>query len=133
VVSAHDGSRSEAVRGELVGGLKAGLSVADAARRAGVAERTVRHWLTRGRREPDGRYASFAAEVDAALSAVPSGPLAEGELREAVARAVREGSVPAMRLAWQMERDAATDAKGGEGDAFDELAERRQRAIADGA
>jgi len=108
------------------------VSLTDAARRVGVAERTVKHWLTRGRREPGSVYAGFLAEVEGARDGAGDvGEMGEGEFREAVARAVREGSVPAMKLMWEMLRadQADPDAKNEKPvdplAEFDQLAQRR--------
>ena len=99
-------SRSlEAVRGELVGALRVGVSLADACRHASVSDRTVRHWIARGRREPGTAYATLAREVDAAReTAGDVGPMDEAELLRVVSRAVRGGSVPAMKLMWEIHR-----------------------------
>lgn len=119
-------------RGEIVGGLKAGLSLAAAARQAGVAPRTAESWCTRGRREPDSAHAEFLAAVEAAREvrvSVPSGPISEAELREVVARQARSGNVQAARLAWDMLRavrqPAQSAAKSDPLVALDELAAAR--------
>ncbi len=44
--------------------LHGGASVAQAAASAGVAENTVRTWIKTGRRDPDGRFGPFAADVE---------------------------------------------------------------------
>jgi len=95
----------EEVRGELVGALRAGVSLADACRHAGVSDRTVRHWIARGRREPGTAYAALACDVDAAReTAGDVGPMDEAELWRAVSRAARGGSVPAMAMLWEIRR-----------------------------
>jgi len=104
----------EAVRGELVGALRVGVSLADACRHASVSDRTVRHWIARGRREPGTAYATLACEVDAAReTAGDVGPMDEAELRRVVSRAAKAGSMPAMKLLWEMHRAPARPAPSG--------------------
>lgn len=124
----------EEARGEVLGGLKAGLSQAAAARSAGVAPRTVEHWLTRGRREPDSAFASFVAAVEAVReprAQLPSGDMAETELRAIVARLARGGNVAACRLMLELLRSEpkapAADAPDDPLTAMDELAAARAR------
>lgn len=118
------------VRDDLLEALRAGASVADAARNVGVPKRTVEGWLTRGHREPESIYASFTAAVDEirrSRSFVSSDPMSEDELLGYVSRAARAGSVPAMRLCWEMLRGGRDE--GQENDPLaqldDELAVRR--------
>jgi hypothetical protein len=87
-------------RATVVGCVAAGASLADAARRAGVREGTLTGWLARGRREDIGPFAVFAADVaDARRQAQQSpGQMSAREFREHVERAVRAGSVQAMKL-----------------------------------
>ncbi len=92
----------DAVRGELVGALRAGVTLTDACRHAGVSDRTARRWIARGRQEPGTAYATLACEVDAAReTAGDVGPMDEAELWRAVSRAARGGSVPAMAMLWE--------------------------------
>ena len=117
--------------GAVLGAVEAGCSLRDAAREAGVAERTVKRWLARGRREEAGEHRDFTEAVEAAWQAreLPSSdpPMDGHELRVSVSEAARAGSVPAMKLYWVMlladrERRAPTSL-----DEFDELARRRAR------
>ena len=84
----------------VVESVAAGASVADAARRAGVRDETLKGWLARGRREHLGPFAVFAADVaDARRQAQQSpGQMSAHEWREHVERAVRGGSVAAMKV-----------------------------------
>jgi len=116
---------------EVLGAIRAGASVADAAREAGLSARTVQRWLARGRREEAGEHRDFTEAVEAAWQAreLPSSdpPMDGHELRVSVSEAARAGSVPAMKLYWVMlladrERRAPTSL-----DEFDELARRRAR------
>src|SRR5688500_18850723 len=89
--------------------LLAGLSIADAADRHGVAARTVERWLARGHHDPQSVYGPFAAAVDKAFEArrLPSQyelPLDKTELHLVVSRAARKGNVQAMRLMWDLLR-----------------------------
>lgn len=93
--------------GALVEAFTAGCSVRDAACAVGVGERTVKRWLARGRVEPDGPYAAFAAEVDDARgqARMPGVlPLDAQELAVVVSEAARRGNTLAMRLRWDMLR-----------------------------
>lgn len=83
--------------------IKAGASIPDAAREAGVAEPTVKGWLSRGRKDPKSKYGAFAARVDAAfterkLPAEGDRPADRDELLLLTTRAARAGNVQAMRL-----------------------------------
>ena len=85
--------------------MRAGVSLADAARFAGVAPRTLRGWLRNGRRDPTSSYGPFARAIDDARARTAAGGTMDaGELRAVVGRAARHGSVRAMRLVWEMER-----------------------------
>lgn len=100
-----------------------GLTNADVARGIGVSAPTLKGWITRGRKEPEGDYSDFAAavEVARALAEEAELPLDEDELKLHVAKAARKGSVAAMKLAWEIIR-ASTDPKGeGSGDPLDAL------------
>lgn len=60
-----DRPKFEDVSPQIIGCLRGGMSVADAARECGTKEGTVKHWLTKGRREPESKYGGFAALADA--------------------------------------------------------------------
>jgi len=116
--------------GPVLAAVEAGCSLADAARQAGVAERTVKRWLARGRREQAGAHQEFTEAVEKVWAAreLPSSdePMDGHELRVSVSEAARAGSVPAMKLYWEMlladrERRPNPLAE------FDELARRRAR------
>jgi len=87
-------------RGEILGRVAAGVSLADASRASGVRADTVRDWLARGRREDLGPYSDFEAAVaDARKQArLAPDPMSPSEFREHLERAVRAGSVQAMKL-----------------------------------
>lgn len=88
---------------KLLTAIASGASVADASRHVGVAERTVKGWLTRGRREPDSKYGPFAQEADEVRENRPALDTgSEEDLRAACWQAVVNGSIPAMRLYWEM-------------------------------
>lgn len=78
----------------------AGTSLRDACRDIGVREKTVKGWITRGRAETGTEYAAFVAAVDEARETAKAapGPMTAEEFREHVERAVRAGSVAAMKL-----------------------------------
>ena len=116
---------------EVLEAIRAGASVADAAREAGLSPRTVQRWLARGRREQAGAHRDFTEAVEAAWRArelPPSDePMGDGELRVAVSEAARAGSIPAMRLCWEMLRADRERRAPNALDEFDELARRRAR------
>ncbi len=97
-------SRFEETREALVGAIRDGASIADASAGVGVSCATVRRWLTSGRREPDGVYGEFAQSVDAIrgerreLHRELDGPLTVEEAERVLAKLVRRGSVPALKL-----------------------------------
>jgi hypothetical protein len=85
--------------------LRAGASVAAAARAGGVAEHTVRTWIKAGRREPEGRFGPFAAAFDGrqrarltVLEPTAFGPLTHPEWEELLAEQCRRGNVQALKL-----------------------------------
>jgi hypothetical protein len=122
-------SRFEETATELVELVGAGATFQEACRSLAVAVNTGRSWLRKGRSDPDGRYGAFATAIDAARAeqvvATDDGPLTPGEWEVSVARAVRAGSVPAMKL-WFETREPAPEARVDPFDEFDELAARRR-------
>jgi hypothetical protein len=126
------------VRGALLDLLADGLVLKDACRETEVREKTVKGWLTRGRKEDDGDYAEFAAAVDASRQDATDfeSPMDEDELKLAVSRAAKKGSVAAQKLLWEMQRAATNDPADEDADPFsaldseDELAKKRAAAEA---
>lgn len=119
--------------------MRAGASVADAARHVECSPRTVERWIARGRENPSSGYGDFAAAVDAlrdARAVEPSdAPLSDYELRAIVSEGVRAGSVPAMRLYWEiLLADPEPDGEASDNPLaeVDELAERRRQAAMGG-
>lgn len=101
-------------RGSVLQGLYAGLTLAESIERAGLPEQTVKNWLTRGRKDIDhgaeSEYATFARAVDEAREVAATADLSLPEFRGCLAKAVRAGSVTAMRLWIEMrDREAAED------------------------
>lgn len=116
------------VRTTLIDAFTAGLSVRDAARVGGIAEKTLKRWITRGRREEEGPFADFVARIEDAREYARNRPepADADELAVLVSEAARAGSVPAMKLRWEMlaagtVNDEPTPGIG----SLDELAERR--------
>lgn len=118
-------------RGGLLERIAAGLSLADAAREVGVREKTVKGWLTRGRKEDTGPYAQFASAVQKAREAAKSRPVPmdEAELAQVVSQMARSGSVQAAKLRWEMLQ--SSDPEAVPVDEFDELKARRARRAAE--
>ena len=96
-------------RGGVLQGLSAGLTLTEAAERAELPTQTVKNWLTRGRSEIGTEHAAFALAVDAAREAAERAAMSEQEFRGCVNRAVRAGSVQAMRLWWAIRSDDESD------------------------
>ncbi len=140
-------SRFEELEAGLVASVRAGLSLEDAALKAGVSVNTVRGWAREGRKRPEGRFAGFAAVLDAAPrrsraattswfpreptlgdSTMAESQMAWDEFQAHLATAVRAGNTQAMKLyadlhrATAEERPKASDAL----TALDELAAARQ-------
>ena len=111
---------TEEVAERLVGLVSDGLSTADACQQAGVAVETCRHWLKRGRREVDTPYAHFAAEVDRARREAALASMDDDDFVAHINRAVRAGSVSAMRLWWQVRCDLRRESED-DVDHFDEI------------
>ena len=85
--------------------VKAGASIDEAAQQAGRPVASVRRWLTEGRKAPDGPNGEFAALVDDAREAQSfsvEGPMTLEEVERALAKAIRSGSVPAVRTWLQL-------------------------------
>jgi len=115
-------------RGGVLQGLYAGLTLTEAAERAELPAQTVKNWLTRGRSEIGTEHAVFAAAVDAARESAERAAMTEQEFRGCVNRAVRAGSVQAMRLWWAIRSDDAVDEDpfaGLDDDPITQLARRR--------
>jgi hypothetical protein len=105
-------------RDAILAGLRAGLTLGEAAHQADMPVQTVKNWLARGRSEEDTDHAEFAEAVDAAREAAALAPMGDAEFLGHVARAVRSGSVQAMKL-WNAIRTADPDAP--DADPFAEL------------
>lgn len=108
-------------RGGVLQGLYGGLTLVEACGRAGVPVKTVKGWLTRGRAESETAYATFAQAVDEARDVAARADMALPEFRGHLNKAVRAGSIAAMRL-WL---DVFDRQDGREPDAVDELLRRR--------
>jgi|ERR1035437_1274875 transposase len=120
-------SRFESVKDALIASVRSGLSVEEAARGEGVNVHTVRSWLAKGRKAPQGRYGRFASEVDAmrSLQRLPDRSelraLTREELEGLLAEKVRAGSVPAMRLWADLHRAEFERGEGVPDDPFSEF------------
>lgn len=93
------------IRGALIERFAAGCSIPDAASAVGVNEKTVKQWLTRGRKEDAGEYAEFAAEADEVREKAKeriAQPMDEDELARVVSDCARRGNTTAMKLRWDM-------------------------------
>jgi transposase-like protein len=127
----------EQVSPGIVAAVKAGASLSDAAREHDVAERTVKGWLTKGRKDSGSRYANFAFVIDLIRELrdepQPDEPVDDAEVQLHLSRAIRNGSVQAMKV-WT---DTYRKRDGDDGEkpadplaGLDELAARRAGARA---
>jgi transposase len=124
-------SRFDDLAGQLIGAVRAGQTLDAAAAQAGISIATVRTWARRGRKDPEGRFGEFARALDAAREASRGDPSAldRSEFERHLAKAIRGGSVQAMKLWATLHReDDAPAEPGDEFERFDELAKRRDRA-----
>lgn len=121
------------MRGDLVERFAAGLSVRDAAGAVGLNEKTLKTWLTKGRKQKDGDYAAFVEQVEEARQIAKNRPepMDEEELAVVVSEAARAGNTQAMKLRWEMlggkkPKDAEEPSKPADPlEALDELAQKR--------
>ncbi len=119
------------IRGALIERFAGGATVEEAARAADLSTKTLKRWLTRGRRE-DGEFAEFTAAVENAREQARNrpDPMTPEEHRLVVSESARNGSVQAMKLYWEMicadrDEDAAEEAPTDPLEALDELAAKR--------
>ena len=89
-------------RAALLASLRDGSTLTEACHDAFIAENTVKTWLKRGRREDDTEFSAFAVAVDEAREAAAASVMDDAEFRAHLNRAVRKGSVVAMKLWWQV-------------------------------
>ncbi len=123
-------SRFDDVSGELIGAVRAGQTLERACRAAGISVHTVKGWARKGRRDPESRFAAFAVALEAARNAgrSDSSALEWDEFEQHLAKAIRGGSVQAMRLYASLYRPDEAPAEPGDAfERFDELARRRER------
>lgn len=131
-------SRFEGLQDGLLGSVRDGLSLDDAATRAGVSVHTVRGWVREGRKHPEGRFGVFATALSAAqsepqnLDPNQSGSMAWAEFEGHLAASIRAGSVTAMKLFADLHRAQVPEqpAESGSLGRLDELAAARQRRTA---
>lgn len=109
-------SQFEAVNERIIERVSVGATLADAAREEGVAERTVRGWLTRGRQNHEGKYAEFAGAFDQIRRQQNGPPLSEflrklpdgftkADLLACVEEAARAGSFQGLKQLLKMRPD----------------------------
>lgn len=107
------GKFTDDLSAQFVERFRAGVSLEDACRDLEMRPQTVKNWLSRGRKEPDGTYGPFAAAVDEAREQAKAEepPMDADELARVVSRAARKGSVAAMKLRDEMlERERLREA-----------------------
>jgi predicted transcriptional regulator len=100
----------------IVASVRAGCSIEDAARTAGVAVATVRRWLREGRKGKE-TYRAFAEAVDGVrgdrreAERALDGPLSVEEAERLLATAARKGSVAALRIFFERLDDAGSSGR----------------------
>ena len=122
-------SRFDDFAGQLIGAVRAGQTLDAAAAQAGISVNTARTWARRGRKDPDSRWGEFARALDAAREANKADPslMDWSEFERHLSKAIRGGSVQAMRLFATLHReDDAPAESDDEFQRFDELARRRR-------
>jgi hypothetical protein len=96
-------SRFDELAPKLLSAVHAGATLDEACRNLGVAIGTARGWAYRGRRGSE-RYAEFARTLEAIrgerrrAEQALDGPVTLAEAEAVLARAVRRGSIPALKL-----------------------------------
>jgi hypothetical protein len=84
---------------QIVASVTHGAGLRDAARESGISLDTLKAWVTRGNREGKGEHTDFAAALTKVRDGRDDdGPMSAAEFREHLDRAVRSGSVQAMKL-----------------------------------
>jgi predicted transcriptional regulator len=131
------GSEFERAAPVIIAAVKAGATVAEAAQQAEVPERTVKRWLTDGRRDASGPQGSFAFAIDfirehrEQTKADSTEPVDDAEVQLHISAAIRGGSVPAMKLWTDVYRKRGNDGDEKPADplgGLDELAAKRAAA-----
>lgn len=114
--------------------IRAGCSIPEAAEASGLRPMTVKGWITRGRGESGTKYAEFAATYEQARIDFESSDMDGDEFRRHLNRAVRKGSVQAMKLWHEIygRKEEPDDSSSGSDpfgalDEADELAARRAK------
>jgi IS30 family transposase len=114
-------------RASLIQRFEAGATMPDAARALGLRAATVREWLRRGKREDEGPYADFAVAFEAARQRRDEQPpMSRAEFQQHLDRAVRSGSVAAMKLWAEIDREKRQPVQPKTGSKIADLAERRR-------
>jgi hypothetical protein len=96
--------------------VRKGRSLAEVCEELDLRLKTVEGWLTRGRKEIEALpYANFAAAVDQARIAAAQDALGRDDFETELAKAVRKGSVQALKLWWQVHGTKAKEGDDPEG------------------
>jgi transposase-like protein len=127
----------EAHSEEIAEALAAGASRRDAAREAGISPRTIDRWFAAGRKDRTSKYGAFVGVVEEARAAlagvVSSREMSRDEVMRCLERAIRAGSVPAMKLWLEIDRNREGSGERPKRDllsSLDELAARRAQSVA---
>lgn len=115
----------------IIANVRQGGSLAAACRDLDIRLKTAEGWITRGRREERGTYCEFTRAYDEAKAAFEKAGMDQDEFDQHLAKAVRAGSVQAMKLWWDINRKGGGEDADENRDPFqaldaeDELAKRR--------
>ncbi|HVQ60390.1 MAG TPA: hypothetical protein VMS60_15930 [Solirubrobacterales bacterium] len=107
-------------------GIFDGLTIAEAAKAAGIAAKTAKNWLSRGRKElrdGGGPYADFVLSIEEVRRQVEDRkePMSKDELKLVVSETAKAGSVQAQKLYFEMLK--AEKGNGNTGDPDDPFAD----------
>jgi hypothetical protein len=113
-------------RTAILARVELGVSFNEAAQASGIAVKTAKGWLARGRKEKVGDYADFARAIDEARHAAIDPPRADDRrgARPGGSQMARKGSVQAGKLRWEMLRSEEVPDQA-KGDIIDELEAKR--------
>ncbi len=127
-----NGSEFEKASPLIVDAVKGGATIAEAAQQAEITERTVKRWLTEGRRNSASPYANFSFAIDFIRESRSVDPadaerLDRDGMLHLLEQAARKGNVQAMKV-WLDNHRAGGDEDEQSADPLagvDELAARR--------
>ncbi len=113
-------------RADVVARIEAGASLGDAARAIGISPDTLKSWVRRGRKGEEP-YDEFVEAIEAArVRHADQPPMSRAEFQKRLDAAVRSGSVAAMRLWHEVEKETRKPVIPRPASKIADLAERRR-------